>query len=87
MIAGWTLMGLGGWFRKSLIAQIIARCVAFAGVWKLNNLSVEKRTVKKVVQASKVAGKKRNAQVRKIRAGIKPSDAKRRLLGDYAATR
>ena len=82
-----SLISWGGWFRKSLLAQIIAGVVAFLGVWKLNNLSVEKKTVKKVVQASKAAGKKRNAQTNKIRAGIKPSDARQRLLNDYAATR
>ena len=87
MMMGLTVLGIGQWFRRSLLAQIAAGVIAFLGIWKLNNLSVEKKAVKKVVQASKAAGKKRNAQTAKIRSSIKPGDARKRLLSDYAGSR
>lgn len=79
--------GIFRMFRKSLIAQIIAGAVAFAGIWTVNNMIVERKAVKKVVIASQKAGAKRNAKTDKIRASIKPSDAMRRLRDEYADNR
>ena len=84
MIAGWTLISAVNWFRSSLIAQIAVGVIAFLGVWKINNMVVERKAVTKVVQASKAAGTKRNAKTDQIRARIKPSDAMRRLRHEYA---
>ena len=79
--------GIFNFFRKSLIAQIIAGAIAFAGIWTVNNMFVERKAIKKVVQASKVAGTKRNEKSDKIRSSIKPSDAMRRLRDEYANNR
>jgi len=79
--------GIFRMFRKSLVAQIIAGAVAFAGIWTVNNMIVERKAVKKVVIASQKAGTKRNAKTDKIRASIKPSDAMRRLRDEYADNR
>lgn len=80
-------LALGGvlnWFRGSLIAQIAAGVIAFLGVWKINNMVVERKAVKAVVQASKAAGTKRNAKTDQIRARIVPSTAWKRLRQEYA---
>jgi len=79
--------GIFRMFRKSLVAQIIAGAVAFAGIWTVNNMIVERKAVKKVVIASQKAGTKRNAKTDKIRASIKPSDAMRRLRDEYSDNR
>lgn len=42
---------------------------------------------KKVVQASKEDGKRRNAKSKEIRSGINPSTAWKRLLSEYANDR
>jgi len=71
-------------FRKSLVAQIIAGAVAFSAIWTVNNMIVERKAVKKVVQASQKAGVKRNEKSDKIRARIKPGTAWKRLQSEYA---
>jgi len=79
-----SIAGVWGWFRKSLIAQIVMGVIAFLGVWKINNVMVAKKAVKQVVQASKKAGAKRNAQSREIRSSIKPGTALDRLRKEFA---
>lgn len=79
-----TLTGLFNGFRKSLIAQIGMGIVALFGIWQINNHYVAKGAVKKVVQASKKEGKRRNANVRKIRSRIDRNGAMQRLRKEYA---
>lgn len=83
MMSVLSLVGIGRWFRGSLLAQIGMGIIALFGVWKINNHFVAKSAVKKVVVASQKAGKKRNAKARKIRNSTTPGNAAKRLR-DYA---
>lgn len=87
MIANLALGGILNWFRGSLIAQIAAGVVAFLGVWKINNMVVERKAVKAVVQASHKAGIKRNEKSDKIRARIVHGTAWKRLQSEFADSR
>ena len=77
-------------FRKSLIAQIIAGAVAFSAIWYGNNVyqrSVgESRGIAKVVKKSNEVAKKRDAKISKRTSTINPGTAGKRLLSDYART-
>jgi len=84
MIANLALGGILNWFRGSLAAQIAAGVVALLGVWKINNMVVERKVIKEVVQASHKAGIKRNEKSDKIRNSIEPGTAWKRLRSEFA---
>lgn len=84
MISALSLFGIYRWFKGSLLAQIVAGALALGAVWKVNNVVVAKKAVKKVVQASKQEGRKRNARVKKLRRRIVRTTAMQRLRKEYA---
>lgn len=84
MIANLALGGIMNWFRGSLVAQIAAGVVALLGVWKINNMVVERRVIKEVVQASHKAGIKRNEKSDQIRRSINRGTAWKRLRSEFA---
>ena len=84
MITGFTLIKAFNWFKGSLIAQIASTVLAVFGVYFFIDARGQSKGVKKVVQASKVAGTKRNEKSDKIRSNIKPGTAWKRLLNEYA---
>lgn len=81
------LVGAFGWFRRSLLAQIIAGIVAFLAAWKANNLYVAydagQKERERISEKTKVEGRKRNAEVSKIRNRIKRDGAWDRLRKQY----
>jgi hypothetical protein len=81
------LFGIWGWFRGSLITQIVVGAVAFLGIWKLNNIHQQQIGGNKreavIVENTQKAGRKRNDKAKKIRRRIKPSAAAERLWNDY----
>lgn len=84
MIAGFTLINAFNWFRSSLPAQIASAVLAVFGVYFFVDARGQSKGVQKVVQASKVAGEKRNEASDKIRNAIKPGTAWSRLQSEYA---
>ncbi len=74
---------LFGWFRTSLITQIIVGIVAFCGIWKANNVYQQSVGQKKMIEKSNVEAKKKNAKVRKVRRTIKRGGAHKRLHKDF----
>lgn len=87
MISTLALGGILNWFRGSLVAQIAAGVVALLGVWKINNMVIERKIIKEVVQASHKAGIKRNEKSEQIRRSIDPGTAWKRLRQEYADDR
>lgn len=80
-----SLVGIGRWFRGSLLAQIGMGIIALFGVWKVNNIIVARKAVAGLHEKSKNEGKARNVKSRKIRNSTTPGNAAKRLR-DYART-
>lgn len=80
-----SLVGIGRWFRGSLLAQIGMGVIALFGVWKVNNIIVARKAVAGLHEKSKKEGKARNVKSRKIRNSTTPGNAAKRLR-DYART-
>ncbi len=78
MILAWKLFG---WFRTSLISQILVGLVAFAGIWKVNNIMVANKAIKEVKEEAVKDGHKRNAKANQIRR--RPLSADRKRLREY----
>ena len=76
-------------FRRSLIAQIIAGVAAFLAAWAANNAIVgynaKQAERKRIVKKSNETARKRDAKIRKIRKRVDRNDAWDRLRRDYAA--
>ena len=84
MIAGFTLIKAFNWFKGSLVAQIASTVLAVFGVYFFIDARGQSKGITKVVQASKVAGTKRNEKSDKIRNSIAPGTACKRLQSEYA---
>lgn len=74
-------------FRRSLIAQIIAGVLAFLAMWKVNNMVVShnagKAKEKEIADNTRKIGKKRNEQARKVRKKAEQEGSFDRLLDHH----
>ena len=82
-----SLLGIWGFFRKSLIAQIIVGAVAFIGVWQAN--SYYQRTVGankervRITENTKKVGRAKNEKSKKIRKKVMVPGSFKRLLDQH----
>ena len=82
-----SILGIWGFFRKSLIAQIIVGAIAFLGVWQAN--SYYQRTVGaknervRITENTKEVGRKRNEEAKKIRKKVMVPGSVERLLDQH----
>lgn len=67
---------------STTLGKILAGVAAFLIAWKVNNYVVAQNTTKKIVRASKIEGKKRNARASEIRQKTRQPGAADRLRRD-----
>ena len=82
-----TLMLAWGWFRRSLIAQLVAGALAFVAIWQANSyyqrsVGAEKERARITANTQKV-GRERNEQAKKIRRKADNPESFKRLLDQH----
>lgn len=82
-----TLMLAWGWFRRSLIAQIVAGALAFVAIWQAN--SYYQRSVgaqkerERITENTQKVGRDRNEKSQKIRKKAERPESFKRLLDEH----